>query len=109
MVEGIRLDRVYSALAHPARREILEIVGTAPGRVTELAQPFDMSLAAVSKHIRVLEEANLVRRTVRGRDHFLAAHPHGLDDAYQWIDGCRSFWESRIDALEQLFRNGGER
>ncbi len=100
MVEGSAalLDRVYAALAHPVRRDILAVLSHAPARVTDVAQPFAISLAAVSKHIHVLEEADLVSRRVVGRDHFLTALPHGLDDAHRWILTYRSFWESRLEA-----------
>jgi DNA-binding transcriptional ArsR family regulator len=102
MVE--RLDLAYAALAHPVRREVLAALSRGPQRVTALAEPFDMSLAAVSKHIRVLESAALVERTVSGREHRLARTPHGLDEAYAWIARNRVFWESRLDALDEHLR-----
>jgi DNA-binding transcriptional ArsR family regulator len=79
-------------------------------RVTDIARPFDMSLAAVSKHIRVLEDAGIVRRRIEGRTHWLSLDPAPLAAAEGWIEATRSFWESRIDALEALVTDtGGER
>lgn len=96
------LDRVYAALAHPVRRDLLDRLAPAPTRVTQLAEPYAISLAAVSKHIQLLEEAGLVRRTIRGREHVLSATPHGLDAALDWIATARSFWQSRLDAMDAL-------
>ncbi|HEY4887103.1 MAG TPA: metalloregulator ArsR/SmtB family transcription factor [Candidatus Dormibacteraeota bacterium] len=100
------LDRTYGALAHPVRRGLLELLRAGQVRVTDLAEPFDISLAAASKHLQVLEIAGLVSRTVVGRDHLMALESQPLIQARDWIDSYRSFWESRIDALEaQLRRN----
>lgn len=93
------LDLTYAALADPTRREILHRLQDAEARVTDIARPLPMSLAAVSKHISVLEHAGLVRREVRGRDHFLRAAPERLAEAEQWIADYTSFWERRADAL----------
>jgi len=95
-----RLDATYSAISHPVRRAVLEQLRHGEARVMELADPFAMSLAAVSKHIRVLEEAGLVLRTVKGREHHLAINPSPLLPAAVWIDSYRVFWEGRLDALE---------
>jgi DNA-binding transcriptional ArsR family regulator len=99
------LDITYGALAHPIRRAMLGRLGTGGARVTELAAGFDISLAAASKHIGVLESAGLVRRTVRGRDHHLALDAGPLREAAEWIEAYRAFWETRLDALEHLFRD----
>ena len=106
MVEGsvAELDRVYAALAHPVRRDLLDRLVLAPTRVTRLAEPYAISLAAVSKHIHLLEEADLVRRTVSGREHVLSATPHGLDAALDWIATARWFWQSRLDARDALLQ-----
>jgi len=98
------LDDTYAALADPTRRAILARLRGRPARVTELAAPFDISLAAVSKHIRVLEEAGLVRRRIRGRDHLLALDPGPLRRASEWIEPFRAFWSLRLDALEAYLR-----
>lgn len=94
------LDRTYGALAHPVRRELLEALRAGPINVTDLAAPFDMSLAAVSKHIGVLEDAGLVSRTPVGRTRMVALEAGPLVDAREWIDAYRTFWEERLDALE---------
>ena len=98
------LNRTYAALAHPIRREMLETLRFGPSRVTDLAEPFDVSLAAASKHIRALETAGLLVREQAGRDHLLSLRPQPLADARDWIDAYRSFWESRLDALEEHLR-----
>jgi DNA-binding transcriptional ArsR family regulator len=95
-----QLDAVYGALAHPVRRAMLEVLADSPSRVTDLAAPFAMSFAAVSKHVRVLEGAGLVARTVRGREHELALHPEPLADAAAWLAHYRRFWHQRLDLLE---------
>lgn len=98
------LDRTLLALADPTRRAILQRLSAGEARVTEVARPFKMSLNAVSKHILVLERAQLVKRRREGREHFLSYRPEPLDAAAQWIDATRSFWASRLDTLEQLLR-----
>ena len=95
------LDYTMLALADPTRRAILQRLGSGEARVTELAQPFAMSLNAVSKHIRVLERAELVSRRKAGREHFLSLNPKPLDEAAAWIDEQRRFWNQSLDALER--------
>lgn len=75
-------------------------------RVTDVARPFPVSLAAVSKHVSVLESAGLVTRSVVGRDHMLSLEPTPLVAAGEWIDIYRDFWEERLDALESHLRSG---
>ena len=103
------LDGSYGALAHESRRTMLELLRGDELRVTELAEPFDISLAGASKHIRVLEDAGLIRRTVVGREHFLSLDARPLKPAAQWIDGYRAFWEGRLDALDRHLREGRRR
>jgi DNA-binding transcriptional ArsR family regulator len=93
------LDLTYAALASPTRRAILEMLRGEQARVTDVARAFPASLATVSKHIQVLEHAGLVRREVRGRDHYLRAEPARLDEARQWIADYTGFWERSADAL----------
>jgi DNA-binding transcriptional ArsR family regulator len=95
------LDATMMALADPTRRAILKRLSRSECRVTELAQPFAISLNAVSKHIRILERARLVRRKQVGRDHFLSYNDKPLNDAAQWIQNQRTFWSTRLDALER--------
>jgi DNA-binding transcriptional ArsR family regulator len=96
------LDQTLLALADPTRRALLRRLMAGDARVTDLAAPFDMSLAAVSKHIRVLERAGLVRRRVSGREHRLAFDPRPLDSAAEWMAAQRAYWAGRLDALEGL-------
>lgn len=98
------LDRTLTALADPTRRAILDRLSGGPARVTELAEPFAISLNSVSKHIRVLERARLVRRRRKGREHILSIDPGPLDEAAEWIDRQRAFWTRRLDALEAALR-----
>lgn len=111
MVEypGRELDAVYRALAHPVRRTLLERLRPTEATVTELAAPFSMSLEAVSKHIRVLESAGLVQRTIHGREHHLALEPSPLIGAAGWLEPYRSFWEARLDLLEARLRSRSNR
>jgi DNA-binding transcriptional ArsR family regulator len=99
------LDRTLLALADPTRRAILQRLSAGEARVTDVAQPFRMSLNAVSKHIRVLERAKLVKRRRAGRDHYLSYRAGPLDAAAHWIEQTRHFWAARLDTLEQLLRD----
>jgi DNA-binding transcriptional ArsR family regulator len=95
------LDQTLTALADPTRRAILRRLSQGEARVTEVAQPFAMSLNSVSKHIRMLERARLVRRRRIGREHLLSFDPAPLDEAAAWIEAQRAFWSTRLDALER--------
>jgi DNA-binding transcriptional ArsR family regulator len=96
------LDSVFRALAHPARRAILRRIARAEQTVTELAEPFDMSLEAVSKHVRVLEQARLVKRTRSGRLHRCRLRPEPLKDAAKVLTQLAALWNTRLDTLERL-------
>ena len=98
------LDQTLMALADPTRRAILQRLSRGEARVTELAHPFDMSLNAVSKHIRILERADLVRRRTAGREHYLSFNRQRLDEVADWIETQRAAWNARLDALEALLR-----
>jgi DNA-binding transcriptional ArsR family regulator len=100
-----QLNSTYGALSHPVRRAVLQHLRAGDARVTELAEPFSMSLAAVSKHIRVLEDAELVQRSVLGREHRLTLNARGLRPAAQWLDAWEAFWDERLDVLESKLRN----
>ncbi|MFC6964179.1 ArsR/SmtB family transcription factor [Halocatena marina] len=97
--DDLDLDSVFQALAHPIRRDILEQLAGGPESVSELAEPYDVSLAAVSKHLRVLEDAGLldVEKDGRVRRCHLDAAP--LSEAFGWLTRYRIFWEDRFDAL----------
>jgi DNA-binding transcriptional ArsR family regulator len=105
MVEySANLSETYAALANDVRRAIVDRLVRGEARVTEVAAPFDISLAAVSKHIVVLERAGLVRRRVEGRTHWLALEPQPLIEAEAWIEHTRAFWSGRLDALDEFLR-----
>jgi DNA-binding transcriptional ArsR family regulator len=96
------LDLVYSAIADPTRRAILSTLARGDRTVGSLADDFPISFNGVSKHVKVLERAGLVRRRVDGREHWLSLQPAPLKSASRWLDEYRIFWEQRIDALEAL-------
>src|SRR5258708_27090260 len=102
------LDQTLMALADPTRRAILQRLSQGEARVTELALPFEMSLNAVSKHIRILERADLVRRRCVGREHYLSFNRQQLDEVANWIETQRAVWTTRLDALEALLKAENE-
>jgi len=101
MATRSNLDHILLALSDPTRRAILRRLGEGEARVTDLARPFAMSLNAVSKHIRVLERAHLVRRRRAGREHLLSFNPDPLAEVATWIEAQHAFWTARLDALER--------
>lgn len=107
-----RLDRVFGALSDSTRRAMLARLTRGPAGVTELAQPFAISLQAVSKHLKVLERAGLVAREIDGREHRCSLRAGALETAAQWIAHRRVFWERTLDALEDHLtqrRNAAQR
>jgi len=101
------LDGVFHALSDPTRRAMLGALATGERSVGELAAPFQISLAAASKHIRTLERAGLVKRTVQGRTHRCALEAAPLAEADGWLRDYAKFWTGRLDALEALLRDEG--
>jgi DNA-binding transcriptional ArsR family regulator len=99
------LDTVFHALGDPTRRQMLHELAGGERTVSELANPFAMSLAAASKHIKALESAGLIRREVRGRTHVCRLEAGPLAEAQQWLNFYRRFWTDRLDVLEQLLRD----
>src|SRR5436189_82182 len=95
------LNRTFAALADPTRRRILEHLSNGDRCVTDLARPYRMSLPAVSKHLRVLEKAGLVRRQRQGRVHQLKLDAAPMKEAQQWIEEYRRFWEESFDRLDE--------
>jgi DNA-binding transcriptional ArsR family regulator len=96
------LDMTFHALAHPVRRAILARLSTQSATILEIAGQFDLSLNGVSKHVKVLERAGLLRREVDGRTHHCSLDASRLSEASSWIDYYRPFWEHRLDALERF-------
>ena len=99
-----RLDAVFSALADPTRRALLESLAAGDRSIGELAAPFDMSLEAVSKHVRVLERAGLVKRDIRGRTHICRLDARPMHGGLEWIRHYEKFWNRRLDVLDELLR-----
>lgn len=98
------LTPVFHALGDVTRRRMLDELAKGERSVGELAAPFDMSLAAASKHIKVLEKAGLIRREVRGRSHICRLDPGPLASAHEWLSFYERFWTGRLDALDRLLR-----
>jgi DNA-binding transcriptional ArsR family regulator len=103
-LEMPQMDQVFHALSDATRRNMLHDLSGGERTVSQLADPFAMSLAAASKHIKVLEHAGLIRREVRGRTHVCRLEARPLATAYQWLGEYSRFWNSRLDVLEQLLR-----
>ncbi|HWL91716.1 MAG TPA: metalloregulator ArsR/SmtB family transcription factor [Actinomycetota bacterium] len=102
MVKSQTLDRTFSALSDPRRRDILERLQLGPASISELARPTGISLPGVMKHIRILEEANLVTTEKKGRTRECRLGPEQMDDVTAWIQRYRDQWERRLDRLGAL-------
>lgn len=101
-----QLDTALSALSHSSRRAIIaRLASGGPARVTEIAAPFDLSLNAISKHLKVLENAGLIRRAKTGRDHVIAFDPAPLKEVARWIHPYEKLWTQHLDRLEDYFEN----
>lgn len=103
-LQTAQLDTVFHALGDATRRRMLASLAGGERSVGELAAPFDISLAAASKHIKALEKAGLVRREVRGRTHLCRLEAKPLEDAFEWLSFYERFWTGRLDILERLLR-----
>ncbi len=99
-----QLDTVFHALGDATRRHMLRDLAQGERTVSQLAEPFAISLAAASKHIKVLEKAGMIRREVRGRTHVCRLDPGPLAGAHEWLSLYERFWTSRLDALDRLLR-----
>jgi DNA-binding transcriptional ArsR family regulator len=99
------LDAVFRSLSDPTRRSMLRMLADGERSVGELAQPFAMSFAGASKHVKVLEDAGLVDRTIHGRIHSCRLVPARLAEADKWFDYYSRFWSRRLDDLEDALRN----
>jgi DNA-binding transcriptional ArsR family regulator len=109
MVQYKSIDRTFAALADPTRRGVLERLGRGTATITELAEPFGISLTGMKKHVRVLEDAGLVSTEKVGRQRQCGLGPQRLDDAQQWIETYRQMLEERLDRFgEMLERTKGE-
>lgn len=99
-----QLDNVFHALADPTRRAMLRSLARGEASIGDLAAPYRMSLAAASKHVRVLERAGLLQRTVQGRTHLCRIAPAPLAQAGQWLRFYEGFWNTRLDALDEALK-----
>jgi DNA-binding transcriptional ArsR family regulator len=107
VVEGLAgVDAVFHALSHPTRRDMLTRLRRSDLTVGQLAGPLPVSLAAVSKHVAVLERAGLVSRTVQGRTHVCRLTPGPLASAAAWLESYETYWNERLEALEQVLLEG---
>jgi DNA-binding transcriptional ArsR family regulator len=97
------LDRVSAAISDPTRRAIMERLARGPARISDVAQPFSITLTGFCKHVRVLERAGLVRRTRHGRENTLELSPEPLRHVGRWILQYEQFWQARLDRLEEFF------
>ena len=103
------LGRTLAAAADPTRRAILDRLARGPARVTDVAAPFASSLNAISKHVKVLEKAGLVRRVRCGREHTLELNAAPLQDVARWAHRYEAFWGERLDRLEAHFASKEKR
>ena len=103
------LDSTFAALSDATRRGILARLATGEASVTELAKPYDMSLPAVSKHLRVLESAGLVARSKDGRVHRCRLEAAPMKSAADWMAHYRQFWEAQLDSLQRYLENSTEK
>lgn len=99
------LSATLQAISDPTRRAIVDRLSRGPARITDIAAPFAMSLAAVSKHVKVLEHAGLVRRTRQGREHTLELDAAPLSEVASYVAHFERYWTERLDRLEAYFKN----
>jgi DNA-binding transcriptional ArsR family regulator len=104
-LETPQLNAIFHALGDATRRRMLRELARGERTVGELARPYDISLAAASKHIKALESAGLIRRQVRGRTHLCSLDPGPLASAHKWLSFYERFWTGRLDVLERLLRS----
>ena len=108
-MNAFALDTAFAALADPTRRAIVERLAQQPARVTDVAEPFAMSLNAISKHVKTLERAGLVKRVRTGREHMLVLQPEPLREVTTWTSRFEEFWNDRLDRLEQYLETEDEK
>jgi DNA-binding transcriptional ArsR family regulator len=101
-----QLDRSFLALSHPARRTIVERLAGGPATVGEASKGLELSKPAISKHVRILEDAGLIRRAVEGREHRLRLEGSSMTEAERWIERHRELWERKFDTVERYLADG---
>lgn len=102
---AVELDSIFGALADPTRRDILQRVATAQLSIGQIAKDYNLTFAAVSKHLMVLEKARLVIKSRVGRRHFVRAYPAGLKEADEYLEWYRQTWEDRLASLDVYLRS----
>lgn len=105
-MESTHLDAAFAALAHPARRAILARLAEGEATVNDLAEPFDMSLPAISRHIRVLENAGLITRGRTAQFRPCSLNPTALAEVAEWTDQYRHIWDIRFETMEKILKTG---
>jgi DNA-binding transcriptional ArsR family regulator len=100
-----RLTHVMTALSHPTRREIIHRLAKGPARFSDVAQPFDLALNAVTKHLKLLERAGLIERRKQGREVLISLQPAPLREVARWVHGYERFWNEQLDEFQQHYRN----
>jgi DNA-binding transcriptional ArsR family regulator len=107
MVEySLPLDSVFSALSDATRRDILQRVSRRTMTIGEIASHYPLTLAAISKHLMVLENANMIKKRRHGKEQRVSISPRAMADAASYLDAYRSLWEARLDSFEQYLREG---
>jgi DNA-binding transcriptional ArsR family regulator len=105
MVEHtLNLDYIFNSLADPTRRDILKRVAKKELSIGEIAEPYDLTFAAVSKHLKVLEKAQLITKHREGKQQLVALSPPAFKDAAQYLEWYKNMWEERFDRLEKLLK-----
>jgi DNA-binding transcriptional ArsR family regulator len=105
MVEyTLSLDSIFSSLADPTRRDILRRVSKSELTISEIAKSYDLTFAAVSKHLKVLEKAQLIMKRRRGKEQMVQASPQALKEADDYLKNYRQLWVERYDALDKLLK-----
>ena len=106
MNSSARLDRSFLALSHPVRRTIVERLARGPATVGEATRGLSVSKPAVTKHLKLLEEAGVIARRIEGRTHRISLHGRSLADAERWLEVHRALWEAKFDAVERELAKG---
>ena len=99
-----QLSEVLTAISHPTRRAIVRRLATGPARFLDIAEPFDVALNAITKHLKLLERAGLIEREKRGREVFISLRPEALRLVADWVNEYQHFWNQRLDEFEGYFR-----
>jgi len=99
------LDNIFAALADPTRRDILQRVREGELSVSDIAEPYDMSLAAISKHLKLLEKARLITKRKQGKERLVSVNVQGLADADEYLQQYKELWEQRLDSLSDYLAN----